>query len=232
MLQHTDCLDFLPTVASKSVDLVLIDPPYVISRETGFQKGNDPAYDRLKVSMEFGEWDKPVDGMDQVYRELYRVLKRGGTLISFWDLWKITPLAEMMEAAGFKQLRFIEWVKTNPVPLNQSSNYLTNAREIALTGVKSGKPTFHSKYDKGIYEFPIEHGSDRWHPTQKSLGLFRDLIEKHSNPGDLVLDCFAGSCTTGVAALQTGRRFVGCEADLTYWEKAARRLEKQCHEQV
>jgi site-specific DNA-methyltransferase (adenine-specific) len=222
---HADCRDFLPTIESGSADLVLTDPPFAISRETGFQKGNDPAYDRLKVSMEFGEWDKPVDGMDQVIREFYRVLKTGGTLICFWDLWKLSSLDEMMKAAGFKQLRFIELVKTNPVPLNQSSNYLTNAREIALTGVKGGKPTFHSKYDNGIYSFPIEHSADRWHPTQKSLKLFCALIEKHSNPGDLVLDPFAGSCTTGAAALQTDRRFVGCEIDRGYWEKAVQRLQ-------
>ena len=56
--------------------------------------------------------------------------------------------------SGFKQIRFIEWIKTNPVPVNQHTNYLSNAREVALLGVKKGKPTFNSKFDKGIYQFP------------------------------------------------------------------------------
>jgi DNA modification methylase len=145
-------------------------------------------------------------------------------MICFYDLWKITELAQTMEAAKFKQLRFLEWVKTNPVPINQSVNYLTNAREIALLGVKGGKPTFNSKYDNGIYEYPIEHSKGRFHPTQKSLKLIRELIEKHSNPGDTVLDCFAGSCTTGVAALELGRSFVGCELDPGYFSQAQTRL--------
>lgn len=63
----------------------------------------------------------------------------------------------MYKKAGFRQLRFIEWVKTNPVPLNSSLNYLTNAREIALVGVKGANPTFNSQYDNGIYCYSINH---------------------------------------------------------------------------
>ena len=221
---NSSCFELLSAVKTNSVDLVLIDPPYLISRDTGFESGNNPDYDRLKISMDFGKWDHRLDGFDQTIHECYRVLKPGGTLICFYDLWKITELAQTMEAAKFKQLRFLEWVKTNPVPINQSVNYLTNAREIALLGVKGGKPTFNSKYDNGIYEYPIEHSKGRFHPTQKSLKLIRELIEKHSNPGDTVLDCFAGSCTTGVAALELGRSFVGCELDPGYFDKANKRL--------
>lgn len=223
--RNTSCFELLASVKTSSVDLVLIDPPYLISRDTGFQSGNNPDYDRLKVSMDFGKWDHRCDGFDQTIHECFRVLKKGGTFICFYDLWKITELAQMMEAAKFKQLRFLEWVKTNPVPLNQSVNYLTNSREIALLGVKGGKPTFHSKYDNGIYSYPIEHGKDRFHPTQKHEGLMRELVEKHSNPGDLILDCFAGSATTAAAAIKTGRNFIGCEIDSEYYAKASKRLE-------
>ena len=222
---NASCFELLATTPTNSIDLVLIDPPYLISRDTGFSSGNNPDYDRLKVSMDFGKWDHRCDGLDQAIHECYRVLKPSGTFICFYDLWKLTELAQTMEAARFKQLRFLEWVKTNPVPLNQSVNYLTNAREIALLGVKGGKPTFNGKYDNGIYKYPIEHGKDRFHPTQKHLGLIEDLILKHSNPGDTVLDCFAGSATTGVAALRNDRSFIGCELDEGYFKKAAARLE-------
>ena len=224
MFYNQSCFDLLHAVTTNSIDLVLIDPPYLISRDSGFESGNNPDYDRLKISIDFGKWDHRLDGFDQAIHECYRVLKKGGTFICFYDLWKITELAQIMEAARFKQLRFLEWVKTNPVPINQSVNYLTNSREIALLGVKGGKPTFNSKYDNGIYSYPIEHSKGRFHPTQKHLGLIKELIEKHSNPGDTVLDCFAGSCTTGVAALETGREFIGCELDPDYYAQAAKRL--------
>ena len=142
----------------------------------------------------------------------------------FFDLWKISYLKDQLSDVKFKQIRFIEWIKTNPQPLNSGINYLTNCREIALLGVKGGKPVFNSKYDNGLYKYPIQGGKDRFHPTQKSLPLFEDLIKKHSNEGDVVLDCFLGSGTTAVAALNTNRKFVGCEVDEEYYIKSLERL--------
>ena len=81
-----------------------------------------------------------------------------------------------MKKHKFKQLRIIEWIKTNPQPLNSKTNYLTNSREIALTAVKGNKPTFHSKYDNGIYHYPMASGKKRFHPTQKGLLLFEELL--------------------------------------------------------
>jgi len=86
-----------------------------------------------------------------------------------------------------------------------------------LVAIKVSKPTFNSSYDKGIYEFPLQGGKLRSHPTQKSLPLFEELVRKHSNPGDLVLDTFLGAGTTAIAAKNTDRRFLGCEVDDTYY---------------
>ena len=118
----------------------------------------------------------------------------------------------------------MEWLKTNPVPLNSRTNYLTNAREIAVTGVKKNRPTFHSEYDNGVYEYPICRDRGRFHPTQKPVALLEDLITKHSNEGELVIDCFAGSASTAVAAANTGRRFSGCELSPEYYKMAKDRL--------
>lgn len=225
-LYHKSCFDLLKDIDNNSIDLILIDPPYEISRDTGFAKGpmKGTDVDRFKVSMDFGDWDKDFDGLDRVIKECYRVLRKGGTLICFYDLWKITTLKDYFEKAKFKQLRFIEWVKTNPVPLNSKINYLTNSREIAVLGVKVGKPTFNSIYDNGIYSYPINHEKDRFHPTQKPLQLIMDLVEKHSNEGDIVLDCFSGSGTTAVAAMKTNRHFIGCEINEDYHSKSIERL--------
>ena len=76
-----------------------------------------------------------------------------------------------------------------------------------------------------MYKYPIYAGKDRFHPTQKSLPMFEELIRKHSNEGDLVLDCFLGSGTTAVAALNTDRKFVGCELSEEYYIKSLERLQ-------
>jgi len=182
---------------------------------------------KYAVVTNYGDWDSEftMEKLKVFIEHYFRVLKNGGTMIMFFDLWKITPLKEMMEKVGFKQIRFIEWIKTNPQPLNSSTNYLTNCREIALVGIKKSKPTFHSKYDNAIYEFPLQGGKNRFHPTQKSLRLFEELIKKHSNEGDVVLDTFLGSGTTAVASKNMNRNYMGCEISKEYYDKLIQLLE-------
>ena len=182
---------------------------------------------KYAVQTNYGKWDSDftMEELDDFVGQFYRVLRPGGTCIIFFDIWKITPLKEMMEGHRFKQLRFIEWIKTNPQPLNSSRNYLTNNREIALLGVKGGSPTFNSSMDHAIYRHPIQGGKYRIMPTQKSTALCQEIIAKHSNPGDLVLDPFMGAGTTAVAAYNTGRNVIGCEVREDMYNQMQTRIE-------
>jgi DNA modification methylase len=234
-IKNTDGMNYLKEIANNSIDLVLTDPPYIISRESGMntfyqnlkqneddnemrteedwenyknkhkidddtKKQNFIKYGTIygkkySVQTDYGDWDKEftLEILDEFIQEFYKKLKDGGTLIMFFDIWKITNLKELFEKHKFKQIRYIEWIKTNPQPLNSKTNYLTNCREIALVGIKKSKPTFNSSYDNGIYSYPLQGGKNRFHPTQKSLKLFEELIKKHSNENDVVLDTFLGS---------------------------------------
>ena len=263
-VENKDGIEFLNSLDDNSIDLILTDPPYIISKESGMNKfvdevakldasgknkkteeewvvfkekkgyinddyktnyikyGNTSG-NKYAFKTDFGKWDKEftIEKLEEFVKLFYKKLRKGGTCIIFFDLWKLESLKAIMERAktkknGFKQIRFIEWVKTNPMPLNQKINYLTNCREVALLGVKGGKPTFHSKYDKGIYQFPIQSGKSRTHPTQKSLPLFEELIKKHSDELDLVVDPFLGGGTTAFACKNTNRQFIGCEIDAKY----------------
>ena len=223
-IECSDYRDFLQSLGKNSVDLVLTDPPYAVSRKTGFSSVKN-GVQRFAVSMDFGEWDHQQIDLAVLAQETYRVLRRGGTAIVWYDLWKTSHLYDIMEDAGFKMLRLIVWNKTNPVPLNSRCTYLSNSREMAVVGVKGGSPTFNNSYDSGDYTYPIpRHGGKRIHPTQKPLELFRELVRKHSNPGDLVIDPFLGSGTTAVAALQEGRAFAGCDIDESYTQAAKTRM--------
>jgi site-specific DNA-methyltransferase (adenine-specific) len=258
-------IEYLKTINNNSIDLILTDPPYIISKDSGmnehynnvkFNEENDITQVKTEeewikykknpknnivnddkkenymkygtiygkkycVKTDYGEWDMEftMEKLEQFICEYYNKLKRGGTLIMFFDLWKISFLKEIMEKHKFKQIRMIEWIKTNPQPLNSSVNYLTNCREIALLGIKGTKPTFNSKYDNGIYMFPLQGGKNRFHPTQKSLSLFEELIKKHSNENDTILDTFLGGGTTAVACKNTKRHFKGCELSTEYYDK-------------
>jgi len=231
IIQNVDCLVFLATLKDNSVDLVLTDPPYQISRKTGF-KSVKKGVERLKISMDFGKWDNQSEKihhkmMKDVCKEVYRVLRDGGTVIMFYDLWKITELSNMLKDAGFKMLRFVEHLKTNPVPINSKCFYLSNAREIAIACVKGGKPTFNAEYHNGIFTLPIHRDEGkRIHPTQKSIALMKAFIKIHSKENDFVIDPFAGSGTTMVSAMLLNRVTAGCEIDKKYYKVAVQRIKK------
>lgn len=262
-IQNSDGIEYLKTIDKNSVDLILTDPPYIISKDSGmnthynkvkenaennvefvktedeweeYKEKNNIENDNKKdnymrhgtiygtkycVKTDYGDWDSEftLDKLDEFIGIYYDKLKKGGTMIMFFDLWKISQLKEIMEKHKFKQIRFVEWIKTNPQPLNSKTNYLTNCREIALLGVKGGKPTFNSKYDNGIYMYPLQGGKNRFHPTQKSLPLFEDIINKHTNEGDVVLDTFLGGGTTAFACKKTNRNFKGCDVSKEYYDK-------------
>jgi site-specific DNA-methyltransferase (adenine-specific) len=262
-VKNMEGLEYMKGIKENSIDLILTDPPYIISKDSGMnshyntvkynednrieiiktdddwekykiknnilnddKKGNYIKYGTIYgkkycVKTDYGTWDSEfsMESLEMFIKEYYKKLKNGGTIIIFFDIWKISFLKDIMEKCKFKQIRLIEWIKTNPQPLNSKVNYLTNCREIALLGVKGSKPTFNSKYDNGIYMYPLQGGKNRFHPTQKSLGLFEDLIKKHSNERDNVLDTFLGGGTTAIACKNTNRCFRGCEISKDYFDK-------------
>lgn len=273
-VNETD-LNFLSTIEDGKVDLVLTDPPYIISKTSGMQKHKDSEDEhqvsklkkpkevstlygkkiidkfdhgkKFAVATDFGEWDKgyTIDDLEKVIKEFYRILRDGGSCIIFFNVWKIETLSDLLKEYKFTKLRLIEWIKTNPMPINQKATYLSNAKEMAISCVKGGKATFNSQYDRGVYrfidssegfeytdiengvyEYPIYAGKDRLHPTQKSLPLFEELIEKHSNEGDSIVDPYGGSATTYVASTNKNRICLSCEPDEEYYKKSLERIKK------
>ncbi len=223
LLINEDSLDYMKKIPSGSVDLVLTDPPYNISKKSGFKIGNNKKFSAM--TNDFGFWDREELDLDILFSEFYRVLRKGGTLILFYDIWKINQVREFSVKYKFKQPRIGQWVKNNPTPINSNRNYLSNSIEYFFSFVKGKNPVFNSTYDKGVYNYPICHGRERiGHPTQKPLGLFKDIIEKHSNIGDLILDPFAGSFTTAKACLDLNRKFICIEKDLKYFELGRSRI--------
>jgi site-specific DNA-methyltransferase (adenine-specific) len=266
-IRNIEGLFYVTSLPNESIDLVLTDPPYIISHNSGmdqlynevhdnqikgvnfvktesdweqYKRGNHLPDDTYKtkylqygtiygrkycVKTNYGTWDQQftMEHLRQFVEQFYQKLRKGGTLIIFFDIWKITLLRDLMMCVGFKQIRFLEWIKTNPQPRNSKINYLTNCREIALLGVKGRHPVFNSSYDKGIYYYPLQ-SKNRLHPTQKSLELFIELINKHSRYGDTVLDPFLGAGTTVIACQHCGRHFKGCEISKQYYDQIMKQL--------
>ena len=222
-----DCFNVLKEMPKNYVDLILVDPPYFISRKTDFTNGGNGAK-YGKFEMDFGQWDKEKDNINfyKLMEEFKRVCKQGGTIIMFYDIFKITEIYNIATELKLKQPRIGFWTKTNPVPVNARINYLSNSREYFICFCKGKKNTFNSYYDRAEYNYPIVGGKEKTiHPTQKPIKLMEDLINTHTNEGDIVLDCFMGSGSTGIGCMNLGRKFIGVEIDEKYFNIAKERIE-------
>ena len=211
-----DCLEVMKQISDKSVDLVLTDPPYNIARENNFSTMG-------RAGIDFGEWDKGFDLFSYI-DQVNRILNKNGSFVVF-NAWRnLGAIADYAETQGLDTKDMIRLEKSNPMPRNRDRRYITDY-ECAIWFVKKGaKWTFNrqdKKYQRPKFVFGIESGL---HPTQKNLGLMKELVKIHSNQGDTVIDPFMGSGTTGVACKNLNRHFIGIEQDANYFEIAKGRI--------
>ncbi|SFA86485.1 MULTISPECIES: site-specific DNA-methyltransferase [unclassified Bacillus (in: firmicutes)] len=208
------------------IDLIIADPPYVVSKESNFHTMKDRKKQRTGTS--FGDWDVEFDNADWILNS-FKVLKDGGSLIVFNDFKKASLINDIATNAGFSYKDTIIWQKTNPMPRNRDRRYIPNI-EMIQWYVKKGKWAFNRqnpKYEGSILSYPSESGGGfkRYHPTQKPVKLLEHLIRIHSNENDLVLDPFMGSGTTAVASINMNRSFIGFEINSEYVEISNMRTE-------
>lgn len=210
----------------KMVSHIITDPPYNISQENNFSTMKNP-----RKGVHFGDWDQEFDLYNWI-KEYNEILQKGGSFIIFCSYKYISYIIKTMETIGLIPKDVLLWKKSNPMPRNIDRRYVQDL-EFAIWAVKpGGKWIFNrpanSKYLRSIYEYPIVSGRERTsHPTQKNTKLLEDIILVHTNPGDIILDPFMGSGTTGVAAIRNNRVFVGIEIDQDFFDISKTRIHNQ-----
>ncbi len=209
---HGDSLTVLRQMEPESVDAIITDPPYGINyvSQTGASIKND------KSPFIWFLYDA------------FRVLKSGesgrGGLICFtrWDVEQ--TFIDAMKIAGFNVKSEVIWDKVYH-GMGDTKAAFAPSHENIVFAVK-GKYSFPGSRPKDLVTFPKINSSKMVHPTEKPVGLLANLISSVTKPGDLILDPFAGSGSTLVAAKKTGRRFIGIELDDDYFVTAQRRIEE------
>lgn len=237
MLVHGDCLDVLERLPDGSVDLIFADPPYFLSN------GGITCQSGKMVKVDKGKWDRSQG--TEVNHEFnrswlaacQRVLAPNGTIFVSGTRHVIFSVGFAMQQLGFKMLNDITWFKVTPPP-NLSCRYFTHATETILWAArdKSSKHYFNyalmkeengGKQMKSLWAikppYKIEKRFGK-HPTQKPIALLDRILRAASRPGDLVLDPFNGSGTTGVAATLLDRAYVGVDQEADYLDLAAARM--------
>lgn len=212
-----DCLDKLHLIPNESIDLLLTDIPFNISRTNNFKTMG-------RHGLDFGEWDK---GFNESCLHLFvPKLKKGGSVVTFHAFEQFDAVRFALNDLDLKDK--LVWCKTNAMPRNRDRRYVGNIEMLSWYVKPGGKWTFNRQndtYDGSVLTYPTESGggSKRFHPCQKNTKLLEELIRRHSNPGDVVLDPFMGSGSTGVACINTGRMFIGVELDPGYYSAAVTR---------
>lgn len=241
-LYNDDCFKRLKKVEPKSVDMIFADPPYFLS------SGGVSCHSGKQVSVNKAEWDKSVTIEEKIrfnrkWIKLCReVLKEDGTIWISGTFHNIYVIGMALELEGFSIINNITWQKPNPAP-NLACRCFTNSTETILwarkqlTPKKKGKHTFNyslmkeingNKQMKDVWLIPLVKKEEKKygkHPTQKPLALLERIILASTNEGDLVLDPFNGSGTTGLVSVKLNRRYIGIDKELEYCELTKKRLE-------
>lgn len=240
-----DCVEVLKTLEAKSVDLIFADPPY------NLQLGGELLRpDNSKVDAVDDEWDRfgSFEDYDRFSRawltECRRILRDDGTLWLIGSYHNIFRLGAALQDLGFWILNDVIWRKTNPMP-NFKGTRFTNAHETLIWAAKSrDQKRYTFNYDalkafnddvqmRSDWTLALCTGDERLkgedgakaHPTQKPEALLHRVLLAASKPGDVVLDPFFGTGTTGAAAKRLGRRWIGVERDEGYAKLARARIE-------
>lgn len=235
-LYNEDALKLLKLLPDNSIDLFFTDPPYFLSNDGITCSGGK------MVSVNKGGWDKEdtlsVDEFNyQFLKEAKRIIKPSGSIWVSGTLHNIYSVGYQMKKLGLRILNNIIWQKTNPPP-NLSCKMFTHSTETILWAAKDLKSKYTFNYElmkeendgkqmKDVWQFSITKKSEKKygkHPTQKPLDLMRRIIKASSNEGDLVLDPFMGSGTTGVAAIELNRKFIGIDIEKEYFQLAIKRI--------
>ena len=242
-----NCIDFLKQIPENSIDMIFADPPYNLSN------GGFSVHAGKRVSVNKGKWDesKGVENdfafHTQWLEECRRVLKPNGTLWVSGTYHSIYQCGYALQILGYKILNDIAWFKPNASP-NLSGRYFTASHETLIWARKEEKAKHTFNYDlmkNGDYpedamKKPNKQMRSVWsigtprpdekqfgkHPTQKPIKLLERIVLAATNKGDVILDPFTGSSTTGMAAKRYGRKFIGIDLEKEYLDLSIKRYKE------
>lgn len=232
LLLNGDCVQMMNQIPNGSVNLILTDPPYNLglfmkSRGTNMGKLREnhfavSGWDQLGVE----DWESK---MDAFFSSAARVMKRRGSLIVFMSLIKIQSIIELAVKHGFYYKTTGIWHKTNPIPRNMNLQFVnsTEAWLYFTFGAATGTFRNNGKVEHDFIETSVVPLSEKKlgrHPTQKPVELMKHFVKLLTDEGDVVLDPFMGSGSSGVAAVKLGRKFIGIEVSKAYFDLSRERI--------
>lgn len=246
VLYHDDCLTVLSQLPENSIDMIFADPPYMLSN------GGFTVHAGKMVSVNKGKWDESKGfNDDYLFHKTWleacrRVLKPHGTLWVSGTYHSIYQCGHAIQSIGYHILNDVTWFKPNASP-NLSCRFFTASHETLLwvRKDKKAKHTFNyelmknGEWSEDFIKKPNTQMRSVWsvnppkkeekkygkHPTQKPLSLLERIVLASTNKGDVILDPFTGSSTTGIASKKHGRKFIGIDTEKQYLDLSRKRFQ-------
>lgn len=232
-IDNRDCIEVLKELEKDSIDLIITDPPYNLG---SFMKKRQTNLNRMRENFFVGagwdnlSYDEWYLHMEELFSEMARVSKKGSSLIVFMSLIRVESIIKISEKYGFYYKTTGIWHKKNPMPRNMNLHFINSVEGWIYFTYKTKTGVFNND-GVAIHDFvetslvsPKEKKNGK-HPTQKPEAIIEFFVKLLSNEGDIILDPFMGSGTTGVAALKHKRKFRGAEISSEYYEIAKKRME-------
>ncbi|MFA5858897.1 MAG: site-specific DNA-methyltransferase [Elusimicrobiota bacterium] len=246
-LYHSDCLKVLPELPENSVDMIFADPPYFLS------SGSFTCQNGKMVSVKKGDWDlsngtqKNFEFHVEWIKACRRILKPNGTIWISGTYHSIYQCGFALQIAGFHVLNDIAWFKPNASP-NLSCRFFTASHETLVWARKDKNAKHIFNYDlmkngtwpedalkkpglqmRSVWAMGTPKNIEKKfgkHPTQKPEHLLKRIVLASTNKGDLIVDPFTGSSTTGIASYLSGRKFIGIDIESKYLDLSIKRFEE------
>ena len=240
---NNDCIVALSEIPSSSVDLVFADPPYNLQLSGELTRPDQSLVAGVNECWDQFDSFKAYDRFSKAWlKECHRILKPNAAIWVIGSYHNIFRLGKTLQDLGFWILNDVVWRKTNPMP-NFRGRRFTNAHETLIWAAKSPNSKYQFNYDsmkmlnedlqmRSDWSLPICSGQERLkdnfgkkiHPTQKPESLISRIILATTKPGDVILDPFFGTGTTGAVAKKLRRHYIGVEQDSIYVDYAKKRL--------
>lgn len=225
LLLKGDCMEKMKSIPDGSIELILCDPPYNLSK---YSTGNMRFGWRNNINNDVADWDKVELNPADFVNEFKRVLSPTGNIFIFTSYNMIGKWHEAFDN-HFDTFQFMVWHKTNPVPNVRKTSFLNSCELIVCMWNKGHTWNFTKQSQMhNFIESPkcmgLERVKNPKHPTQKPLAVLKHIVQIASRENDIVLDMFMGVASTGVAAVQLNRRFIGIEIDEEYYRAGEKRM--------
>jgi len=214
ILHNGDCIEFMKTLPDNSVDCVITDPPYGIDYKSNRRTVTDKFYKIIN--------DVNLNWLDDFVSEIYRVMDDNTATYIFCS-WHNVDVFKVTIERKFKVKNILVWVKNNHGSGDLKAGFAPK-HEFVIYAHK-GRSLFRNGRASDVLEFKKITSSKLTHPTEKPVDLMELLVSKNTDVGQVILDPFMGSGSTGIACVNTGRNFIGCELDKGYFDIAQKRIE-------